>query len=180
MHHNVSAFLLEFFMLNTSDTVVRCFIFRGSEVKIVDQNLAILTYSFCDPFRYMGLGHEHFLLYTLQLIIHSPCYLTPDTLLNDELINWLTRNACLSTLELAVVTHPYAHMQIMITSDQWVLRSLCGSLSTVSSTLTFLFVKENLVTAVAACVTVKLGSCLGCEVKWGTKFERKYQIKILF
>jgi hypothetical protein len=41
-------------------------IFGGSEVKMITQNLANLIYSVCDPFRYMGLGHEHFLLYTFQ------------------------------------------------------------------------------------------------------------------
>lgn len=39
-------------------------IFGWSEFKMIEQNLAYLTYSYCHPFRYKGLGHEHFLLYT--------------------------------------------------------------------------------------------------------------------
>jgi hypothetical protein len=100
--------------------------------------------------------------FPVYLFIYPVIWHQIQTLLSEELISWLTRNTFLSTLYLAAVTHPYAHMQTVCTTD---LRSFRGSLGTVSCQLTFLLVQENLVPAGAACVIGKLVSCLVC-VNW--------------
>jgi len=68
-------------------------------------------------------------------------------------------------------------MQTVCTTD---LRSVCVSLDTVSSQLTFLLVQENLVPAGAACIIGKLVSCLVCELSWELNYKENIKVKSFF
>lgn len=71
-------------------------------------------------------------------------------------------------------------MLTVCTTNQMVLRSVCGSLGTVSCQLTFLLVQENLVPAGAACVIGKLVSCLVCELSGVLSYRENIKVNSFF